>query len=59
MASVDSFDGDRNNFEAWIALVENAVQLTGQHILQIAFSKMVGSPVTSAYRLRNGSPNLT
>ena len=37
----------------------NAAQILGQGILCIAFSKMVGSPLTSAYRLRDCLPHLT
>ena len=44
-SSVESFDGNKDKSEAWIALVENAAQLSGKDTLQIAFSKMVGLPL--------------
>ena len=45
ISSVETTDGDRNKFEAWITLVKNATQISGQDIMQIAFSKMIGSPL--------------
>ena len=59
ISSVVTFDDNKNIFEAWIPSVENAAQIYDQDILQIAFSKMVGPPLTSAHRLRERSPNLT
>ena len=53
MSSVEMFDGTKSKFESWIASVENAAQISKQNILCIAFSKMIGSQLTSAYRLRD------
>ena len=58
-SSVDTFYGYKIKFESWITSVENAAQILGQNILFIAFSKMVGSPFTSTYRLRDCLPHLT
>ena len=55
---VETFDGDKKKFETWIRSVENAAQISGQDIIWIAFPKMIGSPLISAHRLREGSPKL-
>ena len=55
---VETFDGYRNKFEAWITSFENAVQISSHDILWITFSKMIRSPLTSAHWLREGTPNL-
>ena len=36
---VETFDGNKNKFEVRITSVENAVQISGQDILLIAFPK--------------------
>ena len=41
ISSVETFN-DTKKFESWITSVENAAQISGQNILCIAFSKMVG-----------------
>ena len=56
---VEIFDGNKNKFEAWIISFENAKQISCQNILWIAFSKIIGAPLTSAHRLRGGTPNIT
>ena len=38
--------------------MENAAQISGKDILHIALSKMLGSPITSAYKLRHCLPHL-
>ena len=38
--------------------IENTAQISGQDTICIAFSKMVGSPISLAYRLKAQSPNL-
>ena len=58
ISSVKTFDGNKNKFEAWIASVEKVVKLSCKDILWIAFSRMVGSSLTTAHRLRDRSPNL-
>ena len=58
ISSVETFDGNKTKFEAWITSAENTAQISGQDMLWIAFSKMMGSPLTSAYRLRDGSSAL-
>ena len=42
MSSIETFDGNKNKFETWIASVENVAQISGQDILEKAFSKMQG-----------------
>ena len=56
---MEMFDGTKSKFESWIASIENEAQISGQDILHIAFSKMVGSPLTSAHRLRDQLPHLS
>ena len=34
-----------NKFEAWMESIENAVQISGQNAIHIAFSKLIGSPL--------------
>ena len=58
ISSVEKFDDNKNRFGAWITSVQNAAQISDQDILQIAFSKMIGSSLTSAHRLRGRSPNV-
>ena len=50
ISSVDTFHGTITKFELGIASVENAAQISWQDILCIAFSKIVGSPFSSAHR---------
>ena len=59
ISSMETFDGTKSKFESWIAPMENAAQISGQDIPHIAFSMMVGSPLTSAHRLRDCLPHLT
>ena len=33
---VETFDGNKNKYQAWITSVENAAQISSQHIMQIA-----------------------
>ena len=57
--AMETFDGTKGKFESWIVFVENAALISGQNILCIAFSKMVGSPLTQACWLRDHLPHLT
>ena len=57
--SIETFNGTRSRFESWIASVENTAQNPGQNVLHMAFFKMVGSPLTSAWRLRDYLQHLT
>ena len=45
-------------FEAWTESVEHEAQISGQNTLHIAFSKITGSPLSSANRLKVQLPNL-
>ena len=58
ISSTETSDGTKK-FESSIMSVRNAAQISGQYILGIAFSKMVGSPFTSACRLRDCLPHVT
>ena len=59
ISSTETFDGTKIKFESWKTLVENATQISGQNIIGITFSKIVGSPLTSACRLWDCLPYLT
>ena len=59
ISSTEILDGTKNKFESWKASVENAAQISGKNILHMAFSKMIGSPIMSGYRLRDCLPWLT
>ena len=59
ISSVEMFDDTKSKFESQIASLENVAQISGQDILNIAFTKMVGSPLTLACRLRVHLPHLT
>ena len=50
---VEMFDGIKCKFESWIASVKNVAQISKQEIIYLAFSKMIGSPLTLAHRLRD------
>ena len=52
-------DGTKSRFEAWTKAIENAAQISGQNAICIAFSKLIGSPLLTANRLKTRSPNLT
>ena len=49
-------DGTKSMFESWTVSEENAAQMSKQDILCIAFSKMIGPPLTLAHRLRDHVP---
>ena len=38
---------------------QNAAQISGQNAICIAFSKLIGSPLSTANRLKTRSPNIT
>ena len=50
ISSVEKSDGTKSKLELWTASVETAAQISKQDILCIAFSKMIGPPLTSAQR---------
>ena len=56
VSSVEMFGGTNGKFELWIASVENAAQSSKQDILPIAFSQIIGSPLTSSHRFRDCLP---
>ena len=57
--SIGTFNGTKSKSESWIVSVENAAQISGQNILHIAFSKLIGSPLTSGCMLRDCLPHLS
>ena len=57
ISSLKTFDGVKSKFELRVACMENAAQISGADIFHIAFSKMVGSPLTLAHRLRDHLPH--
>ena len=52
LASIECFDGTKGKFEAWMESIENEVQISGQNAICIAFSKLIGSPLWTANRLK-------
>ena len=49
----------KSKFEVWVEDIENAVQISGQNPICIAFSILIGSPLLTANRLTMRTPNLT
>ena len=58
LSSTEASNGTKSKFKALTESIENAAQISGQDTLHIAFSKMTGSALSSANRLKAGSPNL-
>ena len=58
LSSIGMFDGTKSKFETWMESIENAVQISGQNAICMAFSKFTGSPLSTANRLKARSPNL-
>ena len=58
LSSIETFDGTESKFKVWTESIENTAQISGQDMLCIALSKMTGSPLSSANRLKAQSPNL-
>ena len=59
LSSIKTFDDTKSKFEAWAESIENAAQICGEVTLHIAFSKMTGSPLSAANRLKAWSLILT
>ena len=57
LLSKGMFDGTKSTFEAWMESIENVAQISGQNAICIAFSKLTGSPLLTANRLKERSPN--
>ena len=57
-AALFSIDGTRIKFKAWTGSIENTAQISGQDTFCIAFSKMIGSPLSLVKRLKAHSPNI-
>ena len=57
--SRETFDGTKSKFQVWTESIKSAVQISGQKAIHIAFSKLRGSPLSIANRLKTSSPNLT
>ena len=55
LTSIEMFDRTKSKFET----IKNAVQISGQNIIHIAFSQSTGCSVLTANTLKSGSPNLT
>ena len=58
LVSIETFNGTKSKFEAWVEFIENAAQISGQNAIHIAFSKLTGSPLLKAIRLKTRSPNI-
>ena len=50
LLSIDTFDGTKTKFEAWVESKENAVQSSGQDAICTAFSKLISFPLLTANR---------
>ena len=59
LSSVETFDSTKSKFKCWTESIENAAQVFGQDTWHIAFSKMIGSPLSLANTVKAQSPNLT
>ena len=53
------FDGIKSKFEALMESIEKPVQISGQIAIHIGFSKLTGSLLLTAKRLKTRLPNLT
>ena len=58
LASIETFHGTKIEFEAWTESTKNAAQITGQNAIYIVFSKLTGSPLSTANSLKIISPSL-
>ena len=54
LTSIETFDGTKGKFETCMESIANAVQLSGQNAICIAFSKLTESPLLTANRLKQG-----
>ena len=59
LTSIEKLDGTKSKFEAWMEAIENAAQISSQNTICIAFSKLIGSLLLTANRLKTRLPNLT
>ena len=59
LASIETFNGTKSQFEAWTESIENTEQISDQNTIQIAFSKLTDSPLLTANRLKTRLPTLT
>ena len=59
LTSIETFNGIKSKFKAWMEAIENVAQISGQNAMPIAFAKLIGSPLLTANRLRTRLPNLT
>ena len=55
LASIETFHGTKSKLEVWMESIKNAVQISGQNTVCIAFSKLLGSPLSTANRLKTRS----
>ena len=58
ITSIETFDATNSNFKAWTEAIKNTAQISGQNTICIAFSKLTGSPLLTANRLKTRSSNL-
>ena len=56
---MEAFNGRKGKFEAWTESIKNAVEISGQNAICLAFSNLTGYPLPTANRLKTRSPNLT
>ena len=56
LTSIETLDVTKSKLEAWTEFIKNAVQISGQNAVHIAFTKLTGSPLLTANRLKTRSP---
>ena len=52
LSSIETLDGTKNKYEAWTESTENSAQISSQDTICLDFYKMMGSPLSSANRLK-------
>ena len=57
--SIELFSGTKGKFMAWTESIEHAAQILGQNTICIAFSKLIGTLLSAANRLKTRSSSLT
>ena len=56
LASIETLDGRKSKFEAWMESIKNAAQISGQNAICKVISKFTASPLSTANRLKRNYP---
>ena len=59
LTSIEKFNGTKNKFKAWKEAVNTIAQISGQNTIHIAFSKLIGSQLSTANMFKMRLQNLT